>query len=171
MTKNKVEVPFSYQTYDLEYYESLVKDFNKYDANGDGFLNKKEFVKWQTDRGTDEQVSKKLFYVADQNNDKVLSLEEFRHFALIQQEMIVQDDIQKYARMIYNSVRSRCDYKGGLKKKEFLKFMKLMNTPVGFFEKRKIFKQYDQDKDGTVDFNEIMAKIYFRQRRLLNTEN
>lgn len=168
---NKIEVPFSYQMYDLQYFESLANDFNKYDANGDGFLNKKEFVKWQTDRGTDEKVSKKLFYVADKDNDKVLSLEEFRQFALIQQEMIVQDDVQKYARMIYNSVRSRCNYEGGLKKKEFLKFMKLMNTPVGFFEKRKVFKEYDVDENGTVDFNEIMAKIYFRQKRLLCAEN
>ena len=63
------------------------------------------------------------------------------------------------------------DYVGGLKKKEFLKFMKLMNTPVGFFEKRRVFKEYDADKDGTVDFNEIMANIYFKQKRLLCAEN
>ena len=166
-----IDVPFSYEEYDHEYFDSLAKDFSKYGLNGDGFLNKKEFVLWSTDRGTDKKVAKHLFYVADFNNDGILSLDEFRHFALIQQEMIVQDEVHKYARMIYTSVRSRCNYPGGLKRKEFLKFMELMNTPVGFFERKKIFKQYDTDKDGTVDFNEIMARIYFKQRRLLNTQN
>ena len=75
--RNKIEVPFSYQKYDLEYFESLAKDFYKYDANGDGFLNKEEFVKWQTDRGTDEKFQRDYSMLLTQIMIKFFHLKNF----------------------------------------------------------------------------------------------
>ena len=136
MFENKVRVPFSYEEFDLDYLESVSHDYSKYDGDKDGRLNKHEFVQWLVSSGTKKKVAKHLFYVADANNDGTLSLDEFRHFAKIQQDMIVKDDIGSYVKMVYNAVKVRGNYPGGLKKKEFLKFMKLMNTPVGFFERK-----------------------------------
>lgn len=171
MSESKINVPFSFEDFDLQYLESLSHDFSKYDTDKDGRLFKKEFVQWLVDGGTKKKVAKHLFYVADTNNDGSLSLDEFRQFAQIQQDMIVKNDIEKYVNLIYTSVKSRGKYPGGLKKKEFLKFMKLMNTPVGFFDRKKVFKEYDADDNGTVDFNEIMSKIYFKREKLLCTDD
>ena len=85
--------------------------------------------------------------------------------------MIEKNKIEDYVRLIYDSVKSSSKYDGGLNKKEFLKFMKLMNSPVGFFERKKIFCKYDVDDNGTVDYDEIMKIINFKQQRLLCTEN
>lgn len=171
MEEKTLDVPFSYENFDIKYLESLLHDFQKYDKNGDGRLVKKEFVQWLVDGGTKKKVAKRLFYVADSNNDESLSFDEFKHFAQIQHDMIVKNDVKSYAKLIYTSVKSRGKYPNGLTKKEFLKFMKLMNTPVGFFDRRKIFKKYDADKNGTIDFDEIMSKINFKQQKLLCTDD
>lgn len=171
MFENKVRVPFTYQEFDLDYLESLSHDFSKYDGDNDDRLNKKEFVEWLVNGGTKKKVAKHLFYVADKNDDGSLSLDEFRNFAKIQQDMIVKDDIEGYVKMIYDAVKARGKYSGGLKKKEFLKFMKLMNTPVGFFERNKVFNQYDENDNGTIDLDEIMKQVHFKQERLLRTDD
>ncbi|KAK8876432.1 hypothetical protein M9Y10_006641 [Tritrichomonas musculus] len=171
MSDNKVDVPFSFESFDLHYLESLAVDFNKYDGDNDGRLTKQEFVKWLVNGGTKKKVAKHLFYVADTCKDGTISLDEFRSFAAIQQDMIVKGEVEKYVKLLYNSVKSRSNSPGGLTKKEFLKFMKLMNTPVDFLQRKKVFNKYDTDDNGRVDFNEIMAKVYFRQRKMLDASN
>ncbi|KAK8875792.1 hypothetical protein M9Y10_005967 [Tritrichomonas musculus] len=167
----RVTVPFSFQEFDPRYLESLSHDYSKFDGNGDGRLNQDEFVRWLIAGGTKEKVAKNLFYVADSNNDGSISLDEFKKFAKTQQDMIVKGETEKYAKLIYDSVKSHNNHSGGLNKKEFLKFMELMNIPVGFFSKGKVFRQYDSDGSGTVDFDEIMHKINFRNEQLTRADD
>ena len=171
MSSQKQKVHFSYSDFDPKYLESLSRDFYKFDANGNGRLDKKEFVKWLVSSGTNEKTAKNLFYVADSNNDGSLSLEEFKHYAQLQKNMILKGHVEEYARNIYNSVKSRGKDHQGLNKKEFLKFMELMNSPPKFFQKSKIFKQYDTDGSGTIEFDEIMRQIEFRNSTLLDTKD
>lgn len=172
MFKNKVRVPFRYDEFDLNYLESLSHDFSKYDGDGDGKLNQREFVTWLVNGGTKKKVAKHLFYVADSNNDGCLSLEEFKKFAKVKKDMIVKDNIANYVRMVYISVKRHGKYPdNGLNKKEFLQFMKLMNTPVGFFKRNKVFKEYDIDKSKNVNYIEIMFQVHVRYAILLYSAN
>ncbi|KAK8866865.1 hypothetical protein M9Y10_009833 [Tritrichomonas musculus] len=169
MSADRETVDFSYQDFDPKYLESLSHDFYKFDTNGDGRLDKKEFVQWLVEGGTKEKAAKNLFYVADTNNDGSLSLDEFKRYAQLQQNMILKGDVEEYVRNVYNSVKARGGNHSGLNKKEFVKFMELMNTPVSFFKKGKIFKEYDTDGSGTIEFDELMRKIYFRRSALLDS--
>lgn len=171
MFRNKVRVPFTYDEFDIHFLESLSNDFSKNDGDQDGKLNQHEFVRWLVNGGAKKKVAKHLFYVADCNNDGCLSLEEFKKFAKVQQDMIIRDDIANYVKMVYISVKSHGKYPGGLSKKEFLKFMKLMNTPVGFFKRNKVFKEYDMDKTKTVNYIEIMFQVHVRYAILLYSAN
>lgn len=171
MFKNKVRVPFTYDEFDINFIESLSHDFSKYDGDQDGKLNQREFVSWLVSGGTKKKVAKHLFYVADANNDGCLSLEEFKKFAKVQQDMIVKDDIANYVKMVYLSVKARGNYAGGLKKKEFLTFMKLMNTPVGLLKRNKVFKKYDIDKSKKINYIEIMIQVHLRYKILLYSED
>ncbi|KAK8833660.1 hypothetical protein M9Y10_030420 [Tritrichomonas musculus] len=171
MFKNKVRVPFTYDEFDVNFLESLSHDFSKYDGDQDGKLNKHEFVSWLVNGGTKKKIAKHLFYVADSNNDGCLSLEEFKKFAKVQQDMIIKDDLANYVKVVYISVKAHGNSSGGLKKKEFLKFMKLMNTPVGFFKRNKVFKEYDRDKTGRIDYIEILFQVHVRYAILLYSGN
>lgn len=168
---NKINVPFSFETFDPKYLEAISRDYSKYDTDGDGSLSQEEFVQWLVDSGTKEKVARYLYYVADNNIDGQLSLEEFKEFAKMQHDMVVKGETEKYAKLLYDSVKVHSKTKGGLDKKEFLQFMELMNIPVGFFSRRKVFKQYDADGDGRVDFDEIMQRINFRNEQLTRTDD
>ena len=74
-------------------------------------------------------------------------------------------------KVVYISVKAHGNSSGGLKKKEFLKFMKLMNTPVGFFKRNKVFKEYDRDKTGRIDYIEILFQVHVRYAILLYSGN
>lgn len=56
-----IDVTFSYEEYDHVYNDSLLNDFSKYESNGDGKLNKKEFVLWSIDSLTNQKVAKYFF--------------------------------------------------------------------------------------------------------------
>ena len=59
MNEKKLNVPFSYEDFDIHYLESLSHDFSKYD--GDGRLIKKEFVRWLIDDGTKKRLQSIYF--------------------------------------------------------------------------------------------------------------
>lgn len=167
----RINIPFSFENFDPKYLESVSRDYSKYDTDGDGCLSQEEFIKWLVDSGTKEKVARNLYYVADNNVDGQLSLEEFKEFAKIQHDMVVKGETEKYAKLIYDSVKLHNRSSGGLNKKEFLQFMELMNIPVGFFKRGKIFKQYDSDGNGKVDFDEIMKEFNFRNEQLTRTDD
>lgn len=168
---NKVDVDFCFQALDIKNLDKLSENFSKYDSDNDGRLNKKEFIQWLTDDGIEKAAARKLFYIADSNNEKSLSLQSFEEFAKFQNDMMIKDETDEYINYVYNCVRSRSNHPGGLNEKEFLKFMKLINTPVGVFNHKKVFKQYDLDQNGTIELDEIMNKINFRNAQLLKSDN
>ena len=160
---------FSYSEFEPKYIESLARDYGKYDTNGDGRLDRTEFVKWLVAGGVKEKTAKDMFFVADSDNDGSISLDEFKAYAQLQQNMILKDDIEPYARNIYNAIKARSGNNEGLNKKEFLKFMDLMNMHVKLSKKSKTFKSYDFDGSGTVEFDEIMRQIEYKRSTLLDT--
>jgi Ca2+-binding EF-hand superfamily protein len=44
---------------------------------------------------------------------------------------------------------------------EFFKFMKYLGAPVALWERRETFNAFDQDGNGTIDFDEIQRTFQF----------
>merc|ERR1711972_498168 len=65
-------------------------DFAKLDKNGDGKLDVEEMKAWESGSFHTEEAMKKLFELADQNSDMLVSIEEFDHA----RELIAGSDAQ-----------------------------------------------------------------------------
>lgn len=165
-----MSVSFSYSQFDIKYLAALEHEFGKFDSDKNGRLDETEFCQWLVAGGVKEKVAKDLFFVADSDNDGTVSLEEFKNYAQLRENMVNKNEILPFAKNIYNAIKSRSGNKDiGLNKKEFLKFMDLMNFHVKFTQKRKTFKAYDMDGNGTVEFDEIMRQFDYKKSILLDT--
>lgn len=141
--------------------------FNAVDENHNGTLDKKEFRKFMVQAGQ-ERLSKYIFEVIDKDHSGDVSIEEFLEFGQAMWDIVTKKDMTRYLKMIFDA----CDKgkkgpdgkevkKGYLTYKEFLKFMKYTGAKVGFFQRKKAFRNYDEDHSGTIEFTEIMSKINF----------
>ena len=141
--------------------------FASVDKNGNGTLDKKEFRQFMI-LANQEKLSKYIFEVIDKDHSGDVSIDEFLEFGQAMWDIVTKKDMTRYLRMIFDA----CDHgkkgpdgketkKGYLTYKEFLKFMKYTGAKIGFFQRKSAFKNYDQDGSGTIEFNEIMAKINF----------
>jgi Ca2+-binding EF-hand superfamily protein len=98
-----------------------------------------------------------VFDIVDSDHSGAISCDEFLRFGRSLCDISARGDLRRYLNLVFDS----CDIgrKGKLTQKEFLTFMKYIGTDVGFFSEKKIFKQFDADGNGTVDFDEILAHI------------
>jgi Ca2+-binding EF-hand superfamily protein len=128
------------------------EDFMKYDENRDGMLNKKEFrtflKTWTT------PVSKYLFEIVDTDHSGAISLQEFLVWGQSVWDLDQKGDTKGWLKLIFDS----CDKgnKGHLTKKEFFKFLKYNGSSPGFFRQNALFKRFDADGSGTVEFEEVL---------------
>lgn len=134
----------------------FVQAFHDVDTDKNGYLNKSEFRQFMIE-AKQEKVSKYIFHVIDKDKNGKISLDEFLEFGRVLWSVISKGELRPYMKMLFDA----CDTgnKGYLTLNEFQKFMKYTGNPVGFFEKRKIFKAWDQDGNGRVDFDEIMNMV------------
>lgn len=165
-----IQVEFDYQDFNDQYVESLRLDFEKFDADKNGRLDKKEFIEWLSANGTKKSIAKNIFEISDVDDDGSISFDEFKEYSQKQQNYIINGEIEQFVKMVFDSV-DKNPKTGKLDKKKFVTFMERMNTPVGFFKKTKIFKQYDMDKSGTVEFDEILSMINFKNSKLTNCDD
>jgi Ca2+-binding EF-hand superfamily protein len=120
--------------------------------------HKKEFRQFLKAAHQDEQ-NKYLFEIIDSDGSGLVSLEEFLEWGQAVWEVSQAGDLSRWLKMLFDA----CDkgQKGQLNKKEFLTFMKYCGTPVGFFQRGKVFKKFDADGSGTVEFDEIIQNMHF----------
>ena len=141
--------------------------FDKVDTNHNGRLDKKEFRQFMIQAGQ-ERLSKYIFEVIDKDHSGDVSLDEFLEFGQAMWDIVTKKDMRRYLKMIFDA----CDVgskgadgkevkKGYLTYKEFLKFMKYTGAKIGLFERKKAFKNYDEDGNGKIEFSEVMSKINF----------
>jgi Ca2+-binding EF-hand superfamily protein len=130
--------------------------FSEVDNDGSGELDKKEFRQFITATGQDFG-NKYIFQIVDADRSGKISIDEFLQFGRAVAGMALNGDFKQYLKLVFTS----CDVgrKGALTCKEFLKFMKYIGQPVGFFNRKKVMKLYDGDGNGTIDFNEILGHL------------
>jgi Ca2+-binding EF-hand superfamily protein len=137
---------------------SFVEMFNRIDGNHDGTLNKKEFQQMlQNVPGFEKNPY--VFNIIDSDKSGFISLQEFLRFGRAVWAIGTSGNFLDYLRMVFNA----CDVgkKGALTSHEFFKFMKYIGAPVGVWDRRAVFKAFDENKDGTIDFNEIQSAFEF----------
>jgi len=138
--------------------EIFTATFQEFDTDHSGHLDKKEFHKFIAKAGQGK-LSAYIFKIIDADGNGKVSLDEFLLFGRAMNAVMQHRDPGPYMRMIFDA----CDKgrKGKLTKSEFLKFMKYTGNKVGLFQRGKQFKAWDADKNGFVEFEEIMTKIKF----------
>ncbi|OHS93143.1 EF hand family protein [Tritrichomonas foetus] len=165
MSQAQTIVPVTISTFDKQYLESLKADFANYDADSSGCLDKKEFTNWLTNNGTPEKKAKHIFDIADADRNGRISFEEFRNFATTSDNIVIHGNLDAYIQMVFNAVDRKNT--GHLNFAQFKQFMKYMDTPLGFFNARKMFRQYDEDGNGTVEFEELSKILNFQMNKSL----
>jgi Ca2+-binding EF-hand superfamily protein len=138
--------------------ESFTAAFHRFDTNGNGSLDKKEFRAFLKAAGKDK-MSPYMFEVIDTDHSKTVSLAEFLQWGQALWDVAQARDMRRWLKMVFDACDS--NKQGKLTQKEFLKFMKYCGAPVGFFARKKTFKAFDADGNGLVEFEEIMATINY----------
>jgi Ca2+-binding EF-hand superfamily protein len=141
-----------------EVYDAFITLFKEADKDHDGKLSKSDFNRLVKGMG-ELKNAQHLFDIIDVDHDKVVSLDEFKVFAKAMSDVATNLDLTSFMGLIFKA----CDRgnKGHLTKGEFLKFMKYSGSPVGFFQRNKVFKKWDTDGNGTIDMDEIMGHLNF----------
>jgi Ca2+-binding EF-hand superfamily protein len=136
--------------------ESFRQAFAEVDTDGSGQLDKKEFQKFLEATGQDFG-SPYIFQIVDSDHSGTISIDEFLRFGRAVGDITSNGDVRRFLTLVFTS----CDVgkKGTLNTEEFLKFMKYIGKPVKFFDKKKVLKVFDNDGNGTFDFDEIVKKL------------
>jgi Ca2+-binding EF-hand superfamily protein len=130
--------------------------FERIDTNHNGELDKGEFRAFLK-LLNEPTLKPNLFFLIDTDHNGTISLDEFLNWSEACWEIGNTGNVEKWMRMAFDA----CDIgrKGHLTRTEFFKFMKYNGRPVSMLRRRKIFAKFDVDKNGTVDFDEIMMFI------------
>ena len=136
--------------------EDLRKDleeaFKSADTNGDHTIDRKEFMV-AMDGHIKKKVAKYIFDAVDQSGDGKITLDEFNKFMLA---CIAVDSANNFVEL-FRLEFDACDKgkKGYLTMKEFVRFAKMNNVSINFFNKKKQFKAFDANGDGKIDWEEV----------------
>jgi calcium-binding protein CML len=130
--------------------------FEQVDTDNNHELSKEEFKQF-IELTKQTANSKYVFDIIDTDHSGAISLDEFFRFVKALSEFKGSGEPRRYLSLVFLS----CDIgkKGTLTQKEFIKFMKYIGHDVGFLNQKKIFKQFDNDGNGTIDFDEILAHL------------
>jgi Ca2+-binding EF-hand superfamily protein len=141
-----------------EMIKAACTNFTKYDTDGNGQLDKQEFRRFMKEcwKGP---VNKYLFEIIDTDHSGAISLSEFVSWGQTTWEIEHNNDTKAWLKLVFES----CDIgkKGGLTKKELMKFLKYNGAAPSIFAVNKTFKKYDADGSGLVDFEEILQAFVY----------
>ena len=157
--QSRESIAFQVPQYDQDHLDEYRAEFNFVDKDKNGFLDRDEFIDYLVKQGTDKKMAKVTCKIVDVNHDNKISFDEFAEYIHSSIAICENNDVEAYLRLVFKS----CDknHNNSLDKKEFKKFMKFMNIPVSFFNASKKFKQFDTDKSGSIEFDEIMNMYKF----------
>jgi Ca2+-binding EF-hand superfamily protein len=138
--------------------DAFIELFQRADRNGDGRIEKPEFLQLiQTIEGIPKNPY--VFRIVDADNNGSISVHEFLQFGRAVWAIAKSGNLASYLRLVFIA----CDKtkKGYLTSREFFKFMKYLGAPVVLWERREMFKSFDHDGNGIVDFDEIQKTFQF----------
>jgi Ca2+-binding EF-hand superfamily protein len=156
MTTQKYTVQVALPAINQELEPVFRENFARLDTDGNGELDKKEFMAFLEITGQTAN-NKYVFEIVDCDHSGAISFDEFLRFARSLSDIAARGDVRRYLSLVFAS----CDIgkKGTLTQKEFINFMKYIGHEVGFLSQKKVFKEFDDDGNGTIDLNEILAHI------------
>lgn len=152
-------ISFSVPEFDPDLLDEYRKEFERIDTDHNHYLDKKEFTQYLLEQGYTKKMVKVTYQIVDGNHDNKISFDEFANFIQSSVKIVEENEVNSYLQLVFNSCDKNKD--GKLDKKEFVKFMKFMNIPVGFFQKDKKFKKVDTDGSGSIEFPEILQYYHF----------
>ena len=159
--------------------EAVRKFFCDFDADGDGSVDKTEFRHAMRDIGIpvgDMEINaiyEKYATGNTLNYNDFLALLDFTSKATVKE---ITDDVRVAiledlgpgahcaARMKELFAKLDVDADGSITKDEFLRGMRRMNIPIGPKEVDILFKRFDEDDSGTIEYDEFIDMIGFQSR-------
>jgi Ca2+-binding EF-hand superfamily protein len=156
--KAKPKVEAEAAAWDPHVTKIFTDTFKAVDADHDGVIDRQEFEKFLKECGQ-ARLARHMFDVVDNNGDGKISLEEFLQFGAAMTDMANKLDLTKYLSLVFDC----CDVgrKGRLTRSEFSKFLECIGADEEKLGKDKVFDEWDRDQNGTIEFEEILAKVDF----------
>jgi Ca2+-binding EF-hand superfamily protein len=138
--------------------DSFTQTFKRFDKNRNGRLDKEEFRAFMESLHQGDP-NKYLFRIIDADRSGTVSLDEFLAWGQAVRDLAQAKDVRRWLKMVFDA----CDpaHTNVLNKKQFFKFMKYCGAPVAVLQRSKIFKTFDGNGNGTIEFAEIMDNVNF----------
>ena len=139
-------------TMDDQLRQEVIETFRKADKDGNGTLDKKEFVA-ALGPVLPGKSAKYIFYAIDADDSGSISKDELENFLKICVRVKQTGIFDDFLALLFRA----CDkkHKGYLTTNEFVRFCKMMSAKINFFTKKKMFKSFDIDGDGRLELAEI----------------
>lgn len=129
-------------------YESL-------DTNHDGKVDKEELIPILKETGV-EDFSELCFFIVDENDDDLISFDEFVNFLSIFEEN--SDDSNKLFKIVFDKLDK--DKNGQIDIHELKEFAHLFNLDDSEESLEKYFAEFGKGPTETITLNEVMRSLH-----------
>lgn len=138
-----------------DYLEDDIKStFEKMVANKGNALEIGDFVKLFQGFGIFPGQEKYLFEIADPNGVGYVDYQSFKTFILAL-NAAQDNNVQPLLKLMFCAC-AKTDRKG-MTLKEFVKFRKMNGLKTSFFQRRRLFRKFDRNGSGLVEWEDIMT--------------
>lgn len=128
--------------------------FEKMVANKGNTLKIDDFVKLLQGFRIFPGQEKYLFEVVDPNGVGSVDYKSFKRFILAL-KAVQDDNVQPLLKLMFQACAKT--NKNGMTLKEFVKFRKMNGLKTSFFQRRRLFRKFDRNGSGLVEWEDIMT--------------
>ena len=150
------EISFQIKEFKEDEIEMMKQEFEKADKNGDGSIDKHEFIKFSKNRGISKDAAELLFFLYATDDDDIY-FEDFQKYLKLLQECEKEGSEMPLWHAFFDKLDT--DKSGSITFDEFLEFGKICCPNVAPDQLKKEFSSVDTDDNGSIEFEEMLKLL------------